>query len=581
MLVPDTQFGKFIVAAGLIGQAELDKALVEIAQTGEKLEQALAKGGNITPDELHRIKALMLGVPTVDLKDRKIPLETLRLIPEPLARKYQVVAYAHHKDHVEVAMLDLENQKVLTELAAKLQTKFVSRLTDTASIKEALVVYQKGLKDHFGSIIQQEAEAVRNTYGAKLAGLADSDMAKLSAEPSVIKLANALLKHALIQGVSDMYLEPTAEHYLIRYRLNGSLYESMKLSKIAGLAILVRLKTLAKIAPTLSADGSFKAVIDGQKVSVRLASWPTYHGEQVIARLLAEGPAGFTLEHLGLHGEALEIVHKFLHRQSGLIVAAGPVDSGKTTALYTMLDILNRPDLLLSSVEEPIEHTLTGVNQCNVRASQGFTAVQALRAALRQDPDVVMFGQLTTAEETTVVSNAVLGNRRLLTAMLAPSAATALSQLAAWLPPSVVPGDFNCLIIGERLVKRLRPNQRKPYRLTAAILAKLQAKANLTRVLAALKAERIVPEEATWEQIDFYEASQPESMENELFSGQIGLFEVLPVSPAISKLCQQQSHAFDLQNQARTEGMLTMYEDGLFKCVQGLTTLSELDRVLQ
>ena len=578
MLVPDTQLGKFVVAAGLLGPAELSAALSESAKTGLNLEQTLLKQGRVSPDELRGIKAFILGVPVVDLKGQKIPLETLLLIPEPLARQYNLVAYKHHQNQVEVAMLDLESQKHLTGLSTRHQIRFVPRLTDTASLKEALVLYQKGLKDHFGSVIQREAEAVQAAYGEKLATPSEAEMSKLAAETSVGKLVNALLKHAVIQGVSDMYFEPAADHYLVRYRLNGLLYEAMKLSRPAGLASLIRLKTLAKIKPSRSADGRFQALIDGQKVSVRLASWPTYYGEQVIARLLAEGPSGFTLEHLGLHGEALEIVHKFLHEQGSLIVTAGPSGAGKTTTLYTMLDILNRPELNLASVEEPIEHPLPGVSQSNLRSAHGFTMAEGLRTVLRQDPDVVMTSALSSNEEAIISTNAVLGGRRLLTSMVAPSAATALVQLAAWLNSETL-RSLSCLVLGQRLVRRISETHKKAYRLSSADLVKLRTKANLDRVLTALKAERIVPAEVTWEQIDFYKAE--EEVSGEAFSGKIGLFEVLPVSAATADLCGRSLGSFELENQARTEGMLTMYEDGIFKCVQGLTTLAEVGRVLQ
>jgi len=564
MLVEDTQLHKFILDSGLVSKEDLEQARLEAAKSGQSVGDTLISDGKITPDNLRRIQALVLGISFIDLKDKKIPFEILSIIPEPIARSHSIVAVSETDSTLEVAMLDVSDLSAIDAIKKKIGLRILPRITDSESMKYALIQYQKGLRAEFGDIIQKEIGSL---------GQADEG-------PAAARIVDALLKHALAQNASDVHMDPAEDHILVRYRIDGILHDAIVLPKQAGPAVSLRIKMLSglKIDERFPPqDGRFKANMDGDAVSLRVSILPTYYGEKIVMRLLREDASGFTLEHLGLHGEALDCVHRALTRESGMIIVAGPVGSGRTTTLYTMLDILNAPQANIATVEDPIEHRLTRVNQTNVRPDIGLGFAEGVRSVLHQDPDVIMVGEIRDDQTAAAALGAVSSGRLVISAVRIGSAASAVRRLLDMkAEPSVLASSLD-MVIGQRLVRGLSETK-APYHPSKDELAKLSKSADLDKVLKALKEEKIIKPTDSWDTVMFY---NPVAISgDDGFRGRVGLNEVMKMSRGVRDLIAKKASTDEIEAQARKEGMLTILEDGIFKCAQGLTALDEVLRAL-
>jgi type IV pilus assembly protein PilB len=355
----------------------------------------------------------------------------------------------------------------------------------------------------------------------------------------------------------------------------------MTLPKSAGPSIAARIKVLSGLKldeKRLPQDGRFKMEIDDQKVSFRVSTLPTFFGEKTVMRLLREEAGGFTLEGIGYHGEGLEKIHSATKQTTGMILATGPTGSGKTTSLYTILDILNTPDVNISTIEDPIEYQMPRVNQTQVKPDIGLTFANGLRALVRQDPDVIMVGEIRDGETATLAVNASLTGHLVLSTLHTNSAAGAVPRLIEMeVEPFLLVSTIN-IIIAQRLVRRLCP-QREKYLLSKSELDELSGIANLDAILNALKEEKIVDKNTTMEKIYFYKAVEQDSCEGG-YSGRIGIHEIMSMSSPIKELIMQSATTDQIEEQARKEGMLTMAEDGIMKAAMGVTTLEEVLRVI-
>jgi type IV pilus assembly protein PilB len=580
MLVEDTQLHKFILDSGLVSREDLDKAREE-AEAGEKrLGDVLVKSGKITADNVRRMQAYVLGIPFVDLKGKKVPFDTLSLIPEPIARSHNIVAFKKTDTSLEVAMLDVNNLSAIDFIKKKVNLKIQPRLTDSDSIKEVLIQYQKSLKAEFGDLIQKETDTLKMLSEEKGEPATEDDIKKLAEDLPVVRIVDTLIKHAILQNSSDIHIEPMEDQVLVRYRIDGLLHDAMVLPRQAGPSVAARIKVLSNLKldeKRLPQDGRFKVDMNSEKVSFRVSILPTYYGEKIVMRLLRENISGFTLEYLNFHGEGLERIHKALKQTTGMILTTGPTGSGKTTTLYTMLDLLNTPDVNISTIEDPIEYQMARINQTNVRPEIGFSFAQGIRTLVRQDPDVIMVGEIRDNETAALAVNAALTGHLVLSTLHTNSAAGAIPRLLDMkVEPFLLVSTLN-VVIGQRLVRHLTESKDK-YMLSKAEFSQLEKIVDLNRVMEALKADKVVKPTDTWDKIPFWKADAEE--ENEGFKGRIGIHEVLRMSPTIKELIMKGATSSQLEDQAKKEGMLTMLEDGIYKCVAGLTTIEEVLRVV-
>lgn len=582
MNIEEKQLKEFILDSGLITKADLAIAEKDSAAGDESVGEVLVSQGKLNQDDLRRIQASVLGIPFVDLKSQKLDFSVLSLIPEPIARNHNIVAFKKGNGTLEVAMLNTDDLAAIDFVKKKVNLKILPRLTDSESIKSALVQYQKSLKAEFGDLIQKEAGSIK-TLSEKDPGadVSEVDLKKLAEDLPVVRIVDTLLKHAIIQKASDIHIEPLETQMVVRYRIDGLLRDAMVLPKNVGPSITARIKVLSNLKldeKRLPQDGRFKIDMNGEKVSFRVSTLPTYFGEKTVMRLLRENASGFTLEVLGFHGEGLERLHKATKLTTGMILTTGPTGSGKTTTLYTMLDILNTPDVNISTIEDPVEYQMNRINQTQVRPEIGLTFSSGLRTLVRQDPDIIMVGEIRDTETASLAINASLTGHLVLSTLHTNSAAGAIPRLIDMKAEAFLIVSTINVVIGQRLVRRLGEKKEK-YTLTTAEIKTLEESVDLDNVLKALKDEKLIDAKATWDKIPFYRPKKGIS-DDEAFSGRIGIHEVLKMSPTIKELVMQGKTDKEIESQAKKEGMLTMIEDGIYKAVLGHTTIEEVLRVI-
>ena len=366
----------------------------------------------------------------------------------------------------------------------------------------------------------------------------------------------------------------------MRYRIDGMLHDAMILPKNAAAGVTARVKVLSNLRldeKRLPQDGRFK-IESPEKVSFRVSILPTFFGEKTVMRLLKEGASGFTLETLGFHGEGLDRIHGALKQKTGMILATGPTGSGKTTTLYTLLDMLNTPDVNISTVEDPIEYQMKRVNQTQIKSEIGLSFSNGLRTLVRQDPDIIMVGEIRDGETAGLAVNASLTGHLVLSTLHTNSAAGAVPRLIDMkVEPFLIVSTVK-VIIAQRLVRRFGKRKEK-YNLSKAEFGSLAQIVDVDRMLKLLKYENIVGPKDTWETIQFYKM-KPSAESEDGYSGRIGIHEVLPVTQTIRNLVMSGGTADAIEAQAKKEGMMTMIEDGIFKAVQGVTTIEEVLRVV-
>ncbi len=582
MHIEEKQLKDFILDSGLVSKADIEAVEKETKEKGGNLGKALVNKGKLTEDDLRRMQAYILGIPFVDLKKEKLPFEVLSLIPEPIARNHNIVAFKKTDSTLEVAMLDTEDLTAIDFVKKKTGLKILPRLTDDDSMKSAILQYQKSLKAEFGDLIAEDVSNIKsipsNVDGAELN---EQDLKKMADDIPMIRIVDTLLKHAILQNASDIHIEPQEAELLVRYRIDGLLHDAMILPRNMAPSIAARIKVLSSLKldeKRLPQDGRFKIDSDGEKVSFRVSSLPTYYGEKIVMRLLRENVSGFTLEALAFHGEGLDRIHKAVKSTTGMILTTGPTGSGKTTTLYTILDILNTPDVNISTIEDPIEYQMKRVNQTQVRPEIGFTFASGLRTLVRQDPDIIMVGEIRDGETASLAINASLTGHVVLSTLHTNSAAGAVPRLIDMkVEPFLIVSTIN-IIIGQRLVRKLT-DQKEKYFLTKAEIETLGKSINLDKVLDALKNEKVIGKSDKWEDVPFWRPKK-DANPDDCFAGRSGIHEILKVSPAIKEIILKSGTTDDIQKVAEAEGMLTMMEDGIFQAVQGYTTIEEVLRVI-
>lgn len=571
MQVPESELKAFILDSGLVSRKDVDAADIDAKQKQQSVGDVLIAQGLLSSDSLRRIKSYVLGIPFVSLKERKIGLDVLSLIPEPIARTHSIVAYKRDGEELEVAMLDTEDLPAIDSVRKKTGLRILPRLTDESSLKGALVQYQKSLKDEFGDLISAEVGRIN---------LMDEKDTVREDLPTV-RIVDTLLRHAIIQKASDIHLEPMESEMLVRYRIDGALHDAMTLPRAAAPSIAARVKGLADLKVgevRLPQDGRFKMETETEKVSFRVSTLPTYFGEKIVMRLLRETGEGFTLDTLGFHGAGLERVHAAMKQAGGIILVAGPTDAGKTTTLYTLLDILNTPDVDISTIEYPIEYQMKRVNQTQVNPAAGLTFANGLRALLRQDPNIIMVGEIRDAETASLAVNAALTGHLVLSAIHTDSAAGAIARLIDMgVEPFLLASTLR-LVVGQRLVRRLC-DDKEQYALDRTERAEIADADRFDRVLAALSEEKLIKEGMSLDAMPFYRPVPSPACEDG-YAGRIGIHEVLAVSLAIRELILHGGTPEAFEAQARKEGMLTMLEDGLYKSAQGMTSIEEVLRAV-
>ncbi len=583
MVIELQRLKAFLLDAGLLTEQQFEAALKIAQQTNRNVEDVLVEDQSIKLDDLVRLKAYILGIPFINLEKEIINPDILKIIPEPVARSHNIIAFKKAGKNLEVAMLDPEDLKTIEFIKKKAGLKILPRLTTALSIKNVLHQYQQSLQVEFGDIIKKEAGELQNIPEGDGEDAAESrkELERQAQDLPVIRIVDTLMKHAILQGASDIHIEPTEKEVLVRYRIDGILRDAMTLPLAAKSGLVARIKVLSNLKldeHRLPQDGRFKIETSEFRYSVRVSILPVLSGEKVVMRLLSENVKGHSLEALGLRGQSLEDIEHALRRPLGMILVTGPTGSGKTTTLYSMMEILNMPEVNISTVEDPIEYRMYRINQTQVNPKIGLTFASGLRTLLRQDPDIIMVGEIRDNETASLAINAALTGHLVLSTLHTNSAAGTMARLIDMkVEPFLLASTLN-VVIAQRLVRKLNEDKEK-YFFNEAELNDLSKNCDLQRITRFLREEKIIKEKQELKDVPFYRA-KPSKDASDGYQGRVGIYEILNVTEGIRELIQKGATSDQIQEAAQKEGMKLMIEDGFVKAAQGLTSIEEILRVI-
>jgi len=580
MKVENQQLKSFLLDTGLVTAEQFDECLKKAEKTKQKVGDVLVSEGLVNQEELIKLEAYILGVPFVNLEKEKIDSKVLKTIPEPIARSHNIVAFRKKGQELEVAMLDPEDLRTIEFIKKTTPLRILPRLTNPESIKNVLRQYQKTLEAEFGEMIKREVGVIRPIREEEMVE-EKAELQKMAEELPVIRIVDTLLKHAILQRASDIHIEPMEKEVVVRYRIDGILRDAMTLPKISAPGIVARVKVLSNLKldeHRLPQDGRFKIETEEYKYSIRVSVLPVFDGEKIVMRLLPETAKAYTLEGIGLRSEALEKIQDNLRKPVGMILVTGPTGCGKTTTLYAMMEILNTPGVNISTVEDPVEYRMPRINQTQVNPKIGLTFASGLRSLVRQDPDILMVGEIRDNETAGLAINAALTGHLVLSTLHTNTAAGAIPRLIDMeAEPFLISSTLN-VILAQRLIRKLCEDKEKYY-LKESELKNLARYCDLAKILEILRSEKLAHSKQTFNKIPFYRP-KPTKDCPEGYKGRIGIFEVLPVTETIKDLIVKQATSDQIQAQAQKEGMRTMIEDGFIKAVQGITSIEEVLRVI-
>src|SRR3989339_535436 len=549
------------------------KASAEKAKKlGKELEEVLVTDNIIDENQLYEKAGEEFKVEFVALKGREIKKEVLNLIPGPVAGTHQVVAFEKDKDILKLAMTDPTDIQTIEFLHRKTGLEPKIYITSPSDLKDALRRYHAELEDDL-RVIQDVAGTDTNT----------KELKKAAEELPIINIVNSVLEHAVYEGASDIHIEPGEKEVSVRYRIDVILKPVMTLPKAIQNGVTARIKILSNLKldeHMVPQDGRFKIQVQDDKLAFRVSILPVYDGEKIVMRLLHEGTKPVSLDQLGFLDSACAIVEASIKKPHGMILVTGPTGSGKTTTLYSILGILNQPGVNISTVEDPIEYRMQGVNQSQINPKVGFTFASGLRALLRQDPNIIMVGEIRDQEPAEIAIHAAMTGHLVLTTIHTNDAATTMPRLSEMGVPAFLISTTVNIIIAQRLVRKICPNCIQSFNLSADNVRELEKQMNMENILKTMEKEKsILDAKKGLGSLLFYRGKGCKRCNNTGYKGRIGIYEVMENNADIASLILKGASAREINTQAIKGGMITMVEDGFIKAKNGITTIEEIMRV--
>ena len=581
------------------GKLDSDKVSlvkIESINTGRPVESTLLEHSFVTEEDLVKARAELLGIPYANLTNKPISSEILNLIPEPVARRYSLIPFELDSNNqtLSVAMVDPLDLQVVEFIEKKSGHKIKAFIDTPAEITQSIEnQYAQGLTT-------EVTAALKETGGMVEAQESLSDMGKVEEvirEAPVAKIVSTLLEYAIKGKASDIHIEPLEDKTRVRYRIDGILQERVIIPRGVNEALVSRIKILANLKideKRIPQDGRFTFKMGDQVVDLRVSTLPTVHGEKVVMRLLPKSGSVPTLSDLGVRGTALKVLEVNVTKPYGIILITGPTGSGKTTTLFAILSKISSPRINIVTLEDPVEYQIPGVNQVQINPQAGLTFASGLRSFLRQDPNVIMVGEIRDSETAELAIQAALTGHLVFSTLHTNTAAGALPRLLDMGAESFLLASSMNLILAQRVCRRICPSCRESYDPPAPVIEDIKkVLGSLLHCdgkecsvnLAETGDRRVAAGEGNKEnkkmKLKLYKGKGCESCNGTGYSGRVGIFEVLPVTEKIGRLVLEKAPAVEIEKIAVAEGMITMKEDGYLKAIEGVTTIEEVLRVAQ
>jgi len=572
----DQKLAKLLLRSKKISPEQLNLLKEKAQKTRQPLLKVIQEEQIIPPKELVKIYSKVIGVPFVDLSRRRLSKEYLFKLPEQVARRYLAVVFGHKGNKLKVALGNPQDFPTIEILQKRLGQEIVIYLAALDDIYTVLNQYS-GLETEVERAIAQET----GEYVIPETGVFEKPAAieEIRREDSPIaNLARTVIEKAVRENASDIHIEPTENQIIIRYRIDGVLTKRLSLRKTILAALVSRIKILAnlKIDETrLPQDGQFRSIIDNREIDFRVSTLPTVNGEKVVLRILTPiSRANLALNQLGLTGRGLKVLENAIKKPYGMILVCGPTGSGKTTTLYAVLQKLNREGVNIVTLEDPVEYHLEGINQSQINPEINFTFANGLRSILRQDPDIVMIGEIRDFETAEMAVHAALTGHLVLSTLHTNDAAGAIPRLIDMRVEPFLVASALSTIISQRLVRRICESCREEYE------APPEVKADIEKELKGLP-EALRSQTKITKSLKLQHGKGCPKCNHTGYRGRIGIFEVLPVDESIVSLVLKQASSNEILEQAKKDGMLTLKQDGVLKVLAGITTIEEVWRVTE
>ncbi|PWB39030.1 MAG: hypothetical protein C3F02_00215 [Parcubacteria group bacterium] len=556
-VISDEKVYKIISKIGLVDQAVLDTAWKTAQEQEKDLVSFLITGDVIKAEEIGQLIAHELRSRFVYLAKEKIKPDVLALIPEIVSRHQKVIAFRRDQEGLKVATANPFDYDFLKALEKKTGDTVVPFYATEYDINNTFGLYKKSIQQEYASSIQKHAIQAQGSKAEDI---------------PVVRLVDDLLNYGYTNHASDIHIEPGEKEIKVRFRIDGILYDVLSLPKSILDIIIARIKILSKLRTdeTRSAqDGKIVTVVEGNKLDIRVSVIPMTQGEKVVMRLLSSKGNSFSLEDLGMESRDLSILNRAIKKPYGMILSTGPTGSGKTTTLYAVIKILNKRDVNICTIEDPVEYDVAGINQIQVDVKTNLTFAEGLRSLLRQDPDIIMVGEIRDKETAQIAINAAMTGHLVLSTLHTNDAATSLPRLLDMKIEPFLAASTVTVIIGQRLVRRICMKCIASYTLEPADVELLKKDIDISKFLETEKIS----------EIRLYKGRGCDSCNQTGYEGRIGIFELLEIVDNIKPLILERADSDTIKKQAVANGMVTMMEDGFAKVISGKTTLEEILRV--
>ncbi len=552
----------------VITKEQFDDIKVKSAQTDKSPENILISLQLVSEDKIAEARAKLLGIPFISLGSTSFSPQALNLLPQAVVERFKLIPFAFDEKNkiLSIAMSNPVDLDAISFVGQKTNLQIKSFAAPPSEVEAAIhQQYRQELVGEVGKAIEEtEAYTKKRVVDSK-------QLSQIIKEAPIAKIVSTILEYAVTSRASDVHIEPQDERVRIRYRIDGILYDKLSLPRNVQEALISRIKILSEMKideHRMPQDGRFSFKVANNEVDLRISTVPTVNGEKIVMRLLRKTGGIPSLTELGLNGMALKNLEISILKPHGIILVCGPTGSGKTTTLYSVLSKLNTPKVNIMSLEDPVEYQLAGVNQVQINPTVGLTFASGLRSFLRQDPNIILVGEIRDAETAELAMQAALTGHLVFSTLHTSSASGALPRLLDLSTEPFLLASTITAIIGQRIVRKICPHCREMYVPPDQIVQEMKT------VLGPLYPKRE-------NSLQLYKGAGCSECGNTGYLSRVGIYEVLPISEKITRAILDHADTQSIEREALVEGMIGMKQDGYLKVLQGVTTLEEVLRVAQ